>query len=112
MGGITWDADGYALARTLFQRALAVVYLIAFLNAAFEFKPLLGQNGLLPAATWMRAVPFRETPSLFYFANSDQAFRIAAWAGVLLSCCVILGFPARYSWTSALAWALLWVLYI
>jgi hypothetical protein len=78
MRGIAWDAGGYALARTLFQRALAVVYLIAFLNAAFEFKPLLGQNGLLPAATWMRAVPFRETPSLFYFANSDQAFRISS----------------------------------
>jgi hypothetical protein len=109
---LTWEADSYALARTLFQRTLAVVYLIAFLNAALEFRPLLGRDGLLPAVNWIRAVPFRESPSLFYFGSSDSAFRVAAWLGVLISCAVILGIPARFSWTSALAWALMWVLYL
>ena len=36
------------ITRLVFQRALALVYLIAFLVAANQFVPLLGERGLLP----------------------------------------------------------------
>jgi hypothetical protein len=97
----------------LFQRGLALIYLIAFLNAVEEFKPLLGENGLLPVPLWVRAVPFREMPSLFYLAPKDWAFTAAAWTGVVLSALALSGISEWYSWwVSALVWALLWVIYL
>ena len=51
-------ADGYWLSRLVFQRALAVVYLVAFLNAANQFRALLGRYGLLPIPAYLaRPVP-------------------------------------------------------
>jgi hypothetical protein len=109
----SWTADAYGLTRTVFQRALGLIYLIAFINAVNEFKPLLGERGLLPVTDWVRAVPFRETPSLFYFAPRDAAFTAAAWAGVILSSLVVAGIADRYSWwLSAIVWAILWALYL
>ena len=108
-----WTNDGYWLTRVLFQRGLAAIYLIAFLNAVNQFKPLLGENGLLPAPAWMRVVPFRDMPSLFYLAPKDWAFTAAAWVGVFLSVLALAGISEWYStWLSALVWALLWVLYL
>jgi hypothetical protein len=110
---LSWTADGYALTRTVFQRALGLVYLIAFINAANQFRPLLGERGLLPVPAWVRAVPFRESPSLFYLAPKDAAFTAAAWVGVALSALVVVGIADRYSWwLSAIVWTILWALYL
>src|SRR5204862_8159031 len=110
---LSWTADAYGFTRTVFQRALGLVYLIAFVNAVNQFKPLLGERGLLPVTDWVRAIPFRETPSLFYFAPKDAAFTAAAWAGVILSSLVVAGIADRYSWwMSMLVWAVLWALYL
>ena len=89
------------------------MYLIAFLNAVNQFKPLLGENGLLPVPLWIRHVPFRTAPSLFYLAPKDWAFSAAAWLGVVLSCLALTGIAERYSTLiSAAVWGLLWVLYL
>ena len=110
---VSWTAEGYWLTRTVFQRTLAVVYLIAFVNAVNEFKPLVGEHGLTPAAIWMKQVSFRQTPSLFYFAQSDTAFTIAAWLGIALCCLVLTGLADAYWWwLSALVWATMWALYL
>lgn len=108
-----WTADGYWLTRLVFQRALGVLYLIAFINAVNQFKPLLGEHGLLPVTAWVKGVPFRATPSLFYLAPKDWAFTVAAWAGVALSILVVVGVADRYSWAfSAAIWAVMWSLYL
>ena len=110
---LSWTADTYWLARTVFQRGLALVYLIAFLNALNQFKPLLGERGLLPAPLWIRQVPFRASPSLFYLAPKDWAFSGAAWLGVALCGLALAGIAERYSTPiSAAVWASLWVLYL
>jgi hypothetical protein len=110
---LSWTADDYWLTRTVFQRALGLLYLIAFINAVNQFRPLLGERGLLPVPAWVNAVPFRDTPSLFYFAPKDWAFTAAAWLGVALSGLVVAGFADRYSWAlSAAVWAAMWVLYL
>lgn len=89
------------------------MYFIAFLNAVNEFKPLLGERGLLPVPLWVRHVPFRASPSLFYLALKDWAFTAAAWLGVVLSCLALTGIAERFSsLASAVVWALLWVLYL
>ena len=110
---LDWTADNYWLTRSIFQRGLGIVYLIAFINAANEFKPLLGERGLLPVGAWVKTVPFRESPSLFYLIPKDQAFTVAAWLGIILSCAVVSGLSERYStWISTAVWAGLWLLYI
>ncbi len=103
----------YWLTRLVFQRGLGLIYLIAFICALNQFRPLLGERGLLPAPAFMRQVPFRETPSLFYLAPKDWAFAGAAWLGILLSALVILGVADRYtSWVNALVWLGIWLLYM
>src|SRR5215471_11683816 len=110
---LSWTNDGYWLTRTVFQRALALVYLIAFINAVNQFKPLLGERGLLPVPAWVKMVSFRDAPSLFYLAPRDWAFTAAAWLGVFVSAMAVAGVTERYStWVSAAAWAVLWVLYL
>jgi hypothetical protein len=110
---LSWTAGDYWLTRTVFQRALGLIYLIAFVNAVNQFKPLLGEHGLLPVTAWVKAVPFSDTPSLFYAAPKDWAFTTAAWAGVILSALVVAGVADRYSWwLSAVVWFVLWALYL
>jgi hypothetical protein len=110
---VSWSADNYWLTRTVFQRGLALVYLIAFLNALNQFKPLLGERGLLPVPSWVRTVSFRTSPSLFYLAPKDWAFTAAAWLGIVLSCLALTGIADRYSTpVSAAVWGGLWLLYL
>src|SRR6185295_17676740 len=108
------DADsGYALSRLIFERSLALIYLVAFVCAANQFVPLLGERGLLPVTAFVRAVPFRAAPSLFFFVPTDWAFRVAAWLGVGLSCLLLAGYPQHWGTSAAAAtWAALWVLYL
>ena len=82
---MTDGAAAFWYTRFTFERALALVYLIAFLVAANQFVPLLGEHGLLPVARFVRYVPFSDSPSLFYFFATDRAFTAAAWTGVALS---------------------------
>ncbi len=108
-----WTAGNYWLTRAVYQSGLALVYLIAFLNAVNQFKPLLGERGLLPVPLWIRRVPFRASPSLFYLAPKNWAFTSAAWLGVALSCLALTGTAERFSTgVSAAIWGLLWVLYL
>jgi hypothetical protein len=99
--------------RRTFQRGLALVYLIAFLVTANQFRALLGEHGLLPVPIFVHAVPFHYTPSLFYLFPNDIAFSICAWLGVALSCVALTGLSERYnSWASAAVWTALWMLYL
>jgi hypothetical protein len=103
---------GYWSSRFLFERALALVYLVAFVCAANQFVPLLGEQGLLPVSRFVRAVPFRASPSLFFFAPTDLAFRIAAWIGIILSGAALSGLMQRSGLLSSVVWAILWLLYL
>jgi lipase maturation factor len=104
--------SGYALSRLIFERSLALIYLIAFLCAANQFVPLLGEHGLLPVSRYVRAVPFTATPSVFYFAATDRAFRIAAWLGVAIAAGLVTGVLQRTGFGAAASWAALWLLYL
>src|ERR1044071_6046701 len=108
----------YWYSRWLFERALAALYLVAFIAAAKQFVPLLGEHGLEPVGRWINAVPFRSSPSLFYFIPKDYAFRAAAWLGIGLSIIALSSLPQRLGpqhfggAVSAAVWAALWVLYL
>src|SRR5215470_10471783 len=103
----------YWLSRWLFERALAFIYLVAFIAAVKQFVPLLGEHGLEPVGRWVQQVPFRSSPSLLYFAPKDSVFRAAAWLGVVLSVLALRSWPQLMGTAAAtIVWALLWVLYL
>ena len=70
------DGSAYWYSRFVFERGLALIYLVAFVAAANQFVPLLGERGLLPVVRFTQYVPFRASPSLFFLWQSDTAFRI------------------------------------
>ena len=104
----------YWLTRFVFLRLLGLVYLFAFLNAWFQWLPLLGAHGLLPArellqdvgAKYGSALGFWKVPTLFWLGSSDAAFAWAAGIGLALSLVVVLGL-ANVPLTAAL-----WLLYM
>jgi hypothetical protein len=105
----------YWLTRFVFLRLLGLIYLVAFLIAVHQFRPLAGEHGLLPAPQFLRAVTaaygegpdrFFRLPTIFWLGATDAAFAAAAWAGVALACCVVLGLA------NAPLMAALWILYM
>lgn len=106
------DLRGSWLARLLLERSIAFICLIAFLNAWHEYRPLLGERGLLPVRAFIRRVPFSESPSLFYWFPQDLAFLIAAAAGMLLALLVISGFASHTTLGGALTWLAIYLLYL
>src|SRR5712691_7495451 len=103
----------YWYSRFLFERALAAMYLVGFAVAANQFVPLLGQRGLLPVSRFTQFVPFRASPSLFFFSPTDTAFRVCAWLGIGLAVLTLIGWPQqRGSVVSAVVWASMWLLYL
>lgn len=107
------DVRGLWLTRLLLVRGIGVICLIAFIVALNQFKPLLGERGLLPVPLFVQRVSFRDTPSLFFFWPRDVAFTLAAWIGIVLSCVVISGIAERLAtWVSVVLWAAIYVLYL
>ena len=105
--------EGSRRTRLLLQRGLALVYLIAFLVAANQFVPLLGERGLLPVPRFVAEVPFSASPSLFFLFPRDTAFRAAAWIGIALSLFALSGLSERRGGAlSAATWFVLWLLYL
>jgi hypothetical protein len=110
---VDWlQAPDYWLTRLVLQRALGLTYLIAFLVAANQFRPLLGEHGLLPVPLFLRRVTFMDAPSLFHVHYSDRALLVVAWSGVVLSVAVVAGLPdVAPPWVAILIWFALWALY-
>ena len=109
-----WFSDpGYWPSRWVFQRGLGLVYLVAFLSAANQFRALIGERGLTPAPDYLRGRGFRQIPSLFAFGYSDRRFALVAWCGVALSVGALFGAFDRLPLPACMAmWALLWALYL
>lgn len=107
------DTPDYWLTRLVLQRGLGLVYLIAFLATVNQFRPLCGEKGLLPVAQFIREIPFRNAPSIFYLFPRDTAFALFGWIGVLLAILATSGLSERYGTGVSMAvWALLWVIYL
>ena len=106
-------APDYWFARLVFERGLAVIYTIAFIVAARQFRGLLGARGLLPIPEYLRGVSFRRKPSLFHLRYSDRIFAVVAWSGAALGAAIAAGLgDALPLWGAMLGWLVLWVLYL
>src|SRR6201987_6532889 len=106
-------ATEFWLSRLCFQRALGGIYLIAFLIAANQFIPLLGTRGLQPVRLFVRRIPFRRAPSLFYINCSDEFIAATIWCGLALSIFALTGFSESFGRAvSIFTWAVLWMIYL
>src|SRR5881394_4300415 len=92
--------DDYWLTRFFILRMLGFVYAIAFLVAAQQLVPLIGEHGLTPATLYLdriqthfgsHASAMWHFPSVFWLGVSDRAMVIFAWAGFALSLLVLGG---------------------
>jgi len=101
------------LTRLLIQRGMAAIYFVAFLTVAGQFKPLLGEHGLLPVPEFLRHTTWRETPSLFHWRYSDGMLDMVAWTGLGVSALALLGLTeCGPIWLSVTAWLVLYGLYL
>ena len=94
---------------------MGFIYAVAFLIAARQIVPLIGEHGLTPAAPYMAMVREHfgsrwraavEMPSIFWLGMSDRLLAGVAWGGFALSLIVMAGY------SNALIMALLWATYM
>jgi len=100
------------VARFVIERGLGLIYLVAFVVAARQFVPLLGERGLEPAPAFLRRASFLRAPSLFHLGYSDRGLLVVAWTGVAIAGAIVLGLPQQAPLpVTILAWLVLWILY-
>ena len=99
--------------RLVLERGVAVVYLIAFVCAARQFRGLIGARGMLPVPDHLAHRSFRSTPSMFHLHYSDGFFAVVCWVGAALSAAMAVGLgDVLPLWAAMPLWLLLWVAYL
>src|SRR6266581_2378863 len=82
--------NSYWLTRFVILRLLGFIYAVAFLVAAQQLVPLVGEHGLTPASHFLNAIQTQlgsrtagmmQVPTFFWFGISDQALLIFSWVG-------------------------------
>ena len=103
----------YFITRFVLLRILGFVYFFAFISLATQVIPLIGENGILPAKNFLEAFRFDSKidaffhlPTIFWFRISDSMLLALAWAGVIISFIVMIGFA------NAPVMLVLWILYM
>lgn len=111
--GLEWLGSDDWLSRWLFERALAITYLVAFATVLGQFRPLLGEDGLLPVPRYLAGTTLRQAPSLFRIHYSDRLLTAVGWIGVAVAALLLVGLPQRAPLgVSLLAWLVLWFFYL
>lgn len=105
-------APDYWMAREILQRGVAAVFIVAFASTLNQFRPLLGDHGLLPAPRLL-AGSGAHGPSLFTrWGYSDRKLVAVCWVGIVLAATLVAGLPqAGPAWVPLAAFLLLWGLY-
>src|SRR4051794_19084819 len=107
--------NSYWLTRFLILRLLGFVYAVAFLIAATQLVPLIGEHGLTPASDFLNVVQTQlgsrsagmlRIPTLFWLGISDNGLSIFSWMGFALSLIVLGGYA------NAILLAVLWAMYM
>lgn len=113
-GGMEWFSSAdYELARQVLQRGVAAIYVIAFLSTAEQFRPLLGERGLLPVPLFLRRTSWRQAPSIFRWHYSDRMLLLVTAVGTVVAASLVVGLPQLGPpWVPLLAFLLIWALYL
>lgn len=108
-----FSENGYFLTRLCFQKGLAFIYVIGFLNIINQWPALLGSKGLLPAYRVTANTDFFKNPSIFYVNSADWMFSVFGWIGLIVAVFALSGFSERYGYLLSMStWFLLWATYL
>lgn len=112
--GVFGSTSRYWLTRIFFLRGLGFIYAVAFLSLALQLRPLIGIDGLLPAAAYLERLraeygslrAYFSVPTVFWFVDTDAVLVACAWLGFGLSTLVIAGYA------NSVVLLALWLLYL
>ncbi|WP_431074805.1 lipase maturation factor family protein [Microbacterium phyllosphaerae] len=117
--------DGFAavdfgFAREVLQRGVAALYLIALISTLNQFRPLLGEHGLLPAPVlldWVGEKKERRRmlhPTLFLrIRYTDRRLVTLCVAGIIVAAALVGGIPQwGPPWVPMLCFLALWLGYM
>jgi lipase maturation factor 1 len=82
----------------LFEKALALVYLSAFISFALQATALIGSDGVSPIGLYLArasqalgASAWLQVPTLLWIAHSNTALEVLSWAGAGASIALLCG---------------------
>ncbi|WP_127473092.1 lipase maturation factor family protein [Microbacterium sulfonylureivorans] len=116
--------DGFAavdfeFARQVLQRGIAALFVIAFVSTLNQFRPLLGERGLLPAPElleWARTSPRGRMlrPTLFRrLGYTDRRLAALCWTGIAIAAALVCGIPQLLTpWAPMVCFLALWLGYM
>ena len=103
----------FRITQFLFLRALAFIYLIAFVSLAAQIDGLIGRNGILPFHALIQAATeqlglerYYELPTLFWVSSSDRYMHVLLGLGILNAVLAFIGVGQRF------CFAALWAIYL
>ncbi|QEO13759.1 lipase maturation factor family protein [Agromyces intestinalis] len=115
LGWLGWlGAGDHEIGRQVLQRGVAAIAVVAFWSTLNQFRPLLGEHGLLPVPQLVRATGGRlRGPSLFRWGYTDRRLVAVATIGIALGASVVLGLPQLGPpWVPLLVFLAIWLLYL
>ncbi|WP_425953675.1 lipase maturation factor family protein [Xylanimonas sp. McL0601] len=108
-----WGSSDYDVARQVLQRGVGALLVLAFAQMVTQFRPLLGEHGMLPVPAFVARVPFRVAPSVFHWRYSDRLAMGVGVAGAVLAASVVAGLPQRGPWwVPTVVLLVCWALYL
>src|SRR6202043_1128919 len=89
--------------RWLFLRALGCIYFSAFFSLVFQIRGLIGEDGILPAASYLQAVSgsfgswerLWYAPTVLWWSSSSVMLSVLCWTGMLASLLLVLNLWPR-----------------
>jgi hypothetical protein len=115
-----FSAVDFDFARQVLQRGIAALYLVAFISTLNQFRPLLGERGLLPAPELLewarsrkRAARMLRPTAFRYLKYTDRRLVALCVAGIVISALLVAGIPQLAPpWVPMIAFLLLWLGYM
>ena len=115
-----FGAVDFEFARQVLQRGIAALYVVAFLSTLNQFRPLLGEHGLLPAPellSWARTSARGRRllgPTVFRYAEyTDRRLVALCVAGIAVGAALVSGIPQwGPPWVPMVCFLALWLGYM
>jgi len=113
-------AVDFEFARQVLQRGIAALFVVAFVSTLNQFRPLLGERGLLPAPELLEWVHSSKRaarmlrPTLFrYVRYTDRRLVALCIAGIVIAAALVCGIPQLGPpWVPMLCFLALWLGYM
>lgn len=90
------------LSRWIFLRGLGLIYFSAFFSLVFQIRGLIGPQGILPAAEYLKSVAeqvgqarYWYAPTVLWFSSGSHMLAALCWAGMVAAILLFLNFWPR-----------------